>query len=95
MRGSAPRQGALFDADEFDEVTVSITPQRAESAMMVTSNVREHADGFTVHLGRTRSVTLTVQLVDFAEKAVHRPGIGIEVSLRATLRRHPGDQGPR
>lgn len=75
------QQGELFDADEVDEVTVSITPQRAESAMMVTSDVREHADGNTVHLGRTRSVTLTVQLVDFDEKAVHRPGIGIEVSL--------------
>ena len=75
------QQGALFDADEVDEVTVSITPQRAESAMMVTSDVREHADGNTVHLGRTRSVTLTVQLVDFDEKAVQRPGIGIEVSL--------------
>ena len=75
------QQGALFDADEVDEVTVSITPQRAESAMMVTSDVREHADGNTVHLGRTRSVTLTVQLVDFDEKAVHRPGIGIEVSM--------------
>ena len=75
------QQGAVFDADEVDEATVSITPQRAESAMMVTSDVREQADGNTVHLGRTRSVTLTVQLVDFDEKAVHRPGIGIEVSL--------------
>jgi len=76
-----PQQGALFDADEFDEVTVSITPQRAESAIMVTSNVQEHADGNTVHLAQKRSVTLTVQLVDFEEEAVHRPGIGIEVSL--------------
>ena len=76
-----PTEGALFDADEVDEVTVSITPQRAESAIMVTSDVREHADGNKVQLGRTRSVTLTVQLVDFEEKAVQRPGIGIEVSL--------------
>ena len=74
------QQGAVFDVDDVDEVTVSITPHRAESSMMVTSNVREHADGNTVHLGRTRSMTLTLQLVDYEDKAVHRPGIGIEVS---------------
>ena len=75
------QEGALFDADEVDEATVSITPKRAESAMMVTSNIREHAESNKVHLGRMRSVALTVQLVDFEEKAVHRPGIGIQVSL--------------
>ena len=75
------QEGAIFDADEVDEATVSITPKRAESAMMVTSNIREHSESNKVHLGRMRSVALTVQLVDFEEKAVHRPGIGIQVSL--------------
>ena len=79
------QEGALFDADEDDEVTLSITPLRAEVAMMVTPDVREHADSNKVHLGRTRSVTVTVQLVDFEDKAVHRPGIGIQVSLEQRI----------
>ncbi len=79
------REGAVFDADGVDEVTLSITPRPAEVAMMVTSDVREHADSNKVHLGRRRSVTVTVQLVDFQEKAVHRPGIGIEVSMQQLI----------
>ncbi len=89
------QEGAIFDADEVDEATVSITPKRAESAMMVTSNIREHAESNKVHLGRMRSVALTVQLVDFEEKAVHRPGIGIQVSLEQLVDDTPVSQGPR
>ncbi len=84
-----PTEGALFDADEVDGVTVSITPQRAEVAMMVTSSIQEHAQDNKVHLGRTRSVTLTLQLVDFEEKAVHRPGIRVEVNLEQLIGNTP------
>ena len=76
-----PRLGAQFDADDVDEVTVVASSQPNVAGITVTSNIPEHADGNKVHLGRTRRVTLTVQVVDEEDRALSRSGIAFEVGL--------------
>ena len=65
----------------MDEVTVVASSQPNVVGIRVTSDIPEQADGNKVHLGRTRRVTLTVQVVDEEDRALSRPGIAFEVGL--------------
>ena len=83
-----------FDADDVDYVSVSITSSMNERSMKVTSDANERAEGFEetdgpkVHLGRTSSVTYTVQLVDAIDGGgdpVAKPGASIRVRVAKDL----------
>lgn len=76
-----PGLGTPFDADDVNEVTVVASSQPNVVGIRVTSDIPEQADGNKVHLGRTRRVTLTVQVVDEEDRALSRPGIAFEVGL--------------
>ena len=76
--------GDTFDADDGDEVTVSVSSSNDELSLKVTSSVSDDATADTVDLGATSSVTFTVQLVDEllgAGDDVARSGVEITVGI--------------
>ncbi|MDE0234693.1 MAG: S-layer homology domain-containing protein [bacterium] len=73
--------GEQFDADEVDEATAVVTSQPEVAGITVTSNIPEHADGNKVHIGRTRRVALTIQVVDRDDRPLSRPGLAFQMGL--------------
>ncbi len=81
--------GDAFDADDVDEVSVSIASTDAETGLKVTSNINSNAAGDddtigrTVDLDVTDSVTFTVQLMNGGAD-VARSGVEITVGVMRT-----------
>ncbi len=88
--------GDEFDKDDANYSAVSIASHKPEASMKVTTSLPDNVgstdvdhdgDGTAdqsasyVHLGRTGSVTITVQLRDDADKPVAREGVTINVGV--------------
>ncbi|MDE0231683.1 MAG: S-layer homology domain-containing protein [bacterium] len=79
-------EGAKFDADEVDNVSVAVTAMNQEAAMTTSSDISDKSrTDNTVNLNDRSNVTVTVQLRDNTDdtvaKDVKRSGVPITVRL--------------
>ena len=80
------KDGEKFDADDADEVLVSVKAKREQETLKGSSDINEHAlnvgFGQQVDLRNGRDVVVTAQLKDTNSKDVERAGISIRVEYR-------------